>query len=156
MNTRPDLYKNTFPVSWELLHRDLRALARRIEKRGPFQGIVAIVRGGLIPAGIMARELNLRIVETVCVASYDGQRIGECIVNKSLSEVLPDGGRGWLIVDDLVDTGNTARMVRAQLPEACFVTVYAKPAGKPLVDEFITEVGQDTWVLFPWDDEGAD
>ena len=56
-----------------------------------------------------------------------------------------------MIVDDLVDTGKTARLVRDLLPDAHFATVYAKPMGKPLVDTFITEVSQDTWIHFPWD-----
>ena len=62
-------------------------------------------------------------------------------------------GRNWLLIDDLVDTGNTARVVRDILPRAHFATVYAKPAGRPVVDTFITEVSQDTWILFPWDAE---
>ena len=33
------------------------------------------------------------------------------------------------------------------------IQIDAKPAGKPLVDTFITEVSQDTWILFPWDTE---
>jgi len=60
-------------------------------------------------------------------------------------------GKRVLIVDDLVDTGNTARIVRELLPAAHFATVYAKPLGRPLVDTFITEVSQDTWIYFPWD-----
>ena len=62
-------------------------------------------------------------------------------------------GTGFLIVDDLVDTGATARVVRALLPKAHFACVYAKPAGQDAVDTFITEVSQDTWILFPWDTE---
>jgi xanthine phosphoribosyltransferase len=45
--------------------------------------------------------------------------------------------------------------VRARLPKAHFATVYAKPAGRPSVDSFITEVSQDTWILFPWDQEAV-
>ena len=60
-------------------------------------------------------------------------------------------GDGWLIIDDLVDTGKTARVVRKMLPKAHFACVYAKPLGKPLVDSYITEVSQDTWIFFPWD-----
>jgi xanthine phosphoribosyltransferase len=62
-------------------------------------------------------------------------------------------GKDWLIIDDLVDTGKTAAVIRKMLPRAHFATVYAKPQGKPLVDTFVTEVSQDTWVLFPWDSE---
>jgi xanthine phosphoribosyltransferase len=66
---------------------------------------------------------------------------------------MPGDDEGWLIIDDLVDTGRTAKVVREMLPKAHFATVYAKPAGRPLVDTFITEVSQDTWILFPWDTE---
>jgi xanthine phosphoribosyltransferase len=65
---------------------------------------------------------------------------------------LGDGrGRGVLVIDDLTDTGKTAKVVREMLPEAHFATVYAKPAGRPMVDTFVTEVSQDTWIYFPWD-----
>ena len=63
------------------------------------------------------------------------------------------GGQGVrvLLVDDLVDTGKTAKVVREIVPRAHLATVYAKPMGRPLVDTFITEVSQDTWIYFPWD-----
>ena len=60
-----------------------------------------------------------------------------------------------LVIDDLVDTGKTARLVRDMVPKAHYATLYAKPAGRPLVDTFITEVSQDTWILFPWDQEAT-
>jgi xanthine phosphoribosyltransferase len=139
----------TFPVSWWELHRDAKALAWRLIGEGPFKGIVAITRGGLVPAAIIARELDLRLIDTVCIASYDDMEQGNLAVLKSVE----GNGEGYLIVDDLVDTGKTARAVREMLPEAHFATIYAKPAGRPLVDSFITEVSQDTWILFPWDTE---
>ena len=144
-------YKKTFPVSWEQLHRDARVLAWRLLESGPYTGIAAITRGGLVPAAVIARELDIRLIETVCIISYDWQKQGDdgC---KVLRTVEGDG-EGWLIIDDLVDTGRTAQVVRAMLPKATFATVYAKPAGKPLVDAFVTEVSQDTWILFPWDSE---
>ena len=115
----------------------------------PWKGIVAITRGGLVPASIIARELEIRLVDTVCISSYDFQQQGETSVLKSPTI----DSNGLLLIDDLVDTGQTARIVKDLLPEAHFATVYAKPAGRPLVDTFITEVSQDTWILFPWDTE---
>ena len=116
---------------------------------------MAVTRGGLVPAAIVARELNIRLIETVCIASYSHQSQGELKVLKSVAAdivKLGDGdGKGVLIVDDLVDTGKTARVVRELLPKAHFATVFAKPMGRPLVDTFITEVSQDTWIFFPWD-----
>ncbi len=145
-----------FPVSWDEFHRDARALAWRLAEAGPFEAIVCITRGGLVPAAIVARELNIRLIETVCVVSYqDYKRQGELHLIKGVAaEVVRIGGgegRGVLIVDDLVDTGKTAQIVRAILPKAHFAAVYAKPMGRPLVDTFITEVSQDTWIYFPWD-----
>jgi xanthine phosphoribosyltransferase len=144
--------EKAFPVSWDQFHRDARALAWRLSSAGPFDGIVAVTRGGLVPAAIVARELDVRIIETVCVASYDHIAQGELRVLKSIAEsVGGGGGKGVLIVDDLVDTGKTAKLVREMLPKAHFATVYAKPMGRPMVDTFITEVSQDTWIFFPWD-----
>jgi xanthine phosphoribosyltransferase len=144
-----------FPVSWDQFHRDCRALTWRLNDLGPFHAVIAITRGGLVPAAIVARELNVRIIDTICIASYDHTTQGELKVLKSVSdEVAKLGGgtgKGMLIVDDLVDTGQTARLVRQMLPDAHFASVYAKPQGRPLVDTFITEVSQDTWIFLPWD-----
>ena len=138
-----------FPVSWQELHRDAKALAWRLSSLGEIRGVVAVTRGGLVPAAIVARELNIRWIDTFCVASYDEQEQGAIHILKAV-----DGdGEGLLIVDDLVDTGATARVVRDALPKAHFASVYAKPAGRPLVDSFVTEVSQDTWIHFPWDTE---
>ena len=109
-----------------------------------------------MPAAIVARELNVRLIETVCVASYQNYKNeGELKVLKGVAPEIvarcARKGKGVLIVDDLVDTGKTARVVRDLLPAAHFATVYAKPMGRPLVDTFITEVSQDTWIYFPWD-----
>jgi xanthine phosphoribosyltransferase len=145
-----------FPVSWDQFHRDARALAWRLAEAGPFQAIVCITRGGLVPAAIVARELNLRLIETVCVESYEapGQQ-SDIKVLKGVADAIAriggGAGKGVLIVDDLVDTGKTARVVRELIPQAHFAAVYAKPLGRPMVDTFITEVSQDTWIYFPWD-----
>ena len=138
-------------VGWEQLHRDGKALARRLVAHGPFRGIVAIARGGLIPAAILARELEIRVIETVSVVTYDEQQRGA--PQRVKPPAAAGNGEGWLLVDDLVDTGTTARLVRALLPRAHFATLYAKPAGRPLADSFIEEVPQETWILFPWDTE---
>jgi adenine/guanine phosphoribosyltransferase-like PRPP-binding protein len=144
-----NVYNRTYPISWEQLHRDARALSWRLIEMGPWQGIIAITRGGLVPAAIIARELDIRLVDTICIASYAGRDRGRVKVLKKTT----GNGEGWLLVDDLVDTGKTAKFVREMVPRAHFATVYAKPAGRPLVDTFMTEVSQDTWILFPWDSE---
>ncbi|QCE32242.1 xanthine phosphoribosyltransferase [Acetobacteraceae bacterium] len=140
-------------ISWDEFHRDARTLSERLMKAYPnkFKGLIAITRGGLIPAAILARELGCRVVDTISVATYTheaGTR-GEPKVLKA--PVDCGDGEGWLLVDDLVDSGVTAKFVRDMLPKAAFACLYAKPDGKDLTDYFIREVPQDTWILFPWD-----
>ena len=97
-----------FPVSWDQFHRDCRALTWRLNDVGPFHAVVAITRGGLVPAAIVARELGVRIIDTVCVASYDHTKQGDLKVLKGISAdtaklgdtsgrfgLLPDEGGAW-------------------------------------------------------------
>lgn len=143
-----------FQVSWEQLHRDARALAWRLVEHGEWETIVCITRGGLVPTAIIARELGIRVIETVCVTSYhDYRNQAELEILKRVDPALveQDGGAKVLIIDELVDTGGTAQVVREMLPKAHFATVYAKPMGRKFVDTFVTEVSQDTWIYFPWD-----
>ncbi len=149
MSQAGERYQKTFPISWEQLHRDSKALAWRLADMQTWKGIITITRGGLVPASIIARELEIRLVDTVCISSYDFKDQGEIKILKPVDIDSND----WLLIDDLVDTGKTAGIVKEMLPSAHFATVYAKPAGRPLVDTFITEVSQDTWILFPWDTE---
>ena len=135
-------------VTWDQLHRDARSLAAALMGRN-IRGLVAISRGGLVPAAIVARELECRLVESICVASYDEESFGEPRLLKA--PAAAGDGEGFVIIDDLGDSGTTARLVRALLPRAYFACLYAKPAGAPVADVWVTEVPQDTWVLFPWD-----
>lgn len=154
-------HEKGFHVSWDQIHRDARALAWRLDGKGPgedgaWRAVVGITRGGLVPAMIVSRELDIRVVDTISVKSYhsgggkaDQRR--EAQVIKSPDAALMGDGTGILIVDDLVDSGKTLELIRSLYPRAHFATVYAKPHGKPQVDSYITEVSQDTWIFFPWD-----
>lgn len=154
-NPPPLPHEKGFHVSWDQLHRDSRALAWRLDNKGPADGawkaIVAITRGGMAPAMIIARELDIRTVDTISVKSYDHQSQTEAAVLKPPSTELVGDGEGILVIDDLVDSGRTLELVRRFLPKAHFATVYAKPKGSNQVDSYITEVSQDTWIFFPWD-----
>lgn len=143
-----DPYRHNLSVSWEEFHRLSRVLSERLLERAPWRMLVAVTRGGLVPAAIVARELDLRVVDTLCIASYDDRSRGAPQVLKAAGA---GDGEGVLVVDDLVDTGVTAKVMRGLLPKAHFATVFAKPEGRPLVDTFVAEIGQDTWIVFPWD-----
>ncbi len=148
-------HEKGFHISWDQIHRDSRALAWRLDGKGPEDGawkaVIAITRGGMAPAMIVARELDIRTVDTISVKSYDHQQQSDAVVLKSPDMALMGDGTGVLIIDDLVDTGKTLKVVRELFPKAHIATVYAKPKGRPMVETFITEVSQDTWIFFPWD-----
>ncbi len=141
------------PIAWELFHRDARQLAHKLMSKGPFKGIVAITRGGLIPSSIIARELDIRVIECVGVAAYEDRTQGQAKILKGLDKDLVGDGDGWLVIDDLVDSGVTARVVKQMLPKAHVATVYAKPEGQAEAHTFVVAVRQDVWLLFPWDAE---
>ena len=153
-------HEKGFHISWDQIHRDSRALAWRLDGKGPDNGawkaIVAITRGGMAPAMIIARELDVRTVDTISVKSYysgggQADQRREAQVLKSPDAEMMGDGTGILVIDDLVDSGKTLELVRKLYPNAHFATVYAKPEGEPQVDTFITGVSQDTWIFFPWD-----
>lgn len=149
MSATPSPYNKNFIVSWDEFHRDAKALAWRLLSIKQFKSLIAITRGGMVPSAIVARELGIRHIDTICLASYDEQHQGEMQILKS----VPGDGVDCLLIDDLVDTGRTAKIVRQMLPKAHLATVYAKPQGLPHVDTFVTQVSQDTWIRFPWDME---
>jgi xanthine phosphoribosyltransferase len=149
-------HEKGFHISWDHIHRDSRALAWRLDKHGPLEGgawraVVAVTRGGMAPAMILARELDIRTVDTISIRSYDNQTQAAASVLKKPDAALMGDGKGILVIDDLVDSGKTLELIRIMYPKAHFATVYAKPKGRPMVDTFITEVSQDTWIFFPWD-----
>ena len=146
-------YHDDVYVSWDELHRDTRELCRRLLAMDrTFQRVVAVTRGGLFPAAIVARELDVRLVDTICVVSYRGTE-GQAQEEAEILKAPEGDGEGCLLIDDLVDTGRTAEAIRERMPRAFFATVYAKPAGRPETDLCIREVPQTTWIRFPWDTE---
>ena len=143
-----DPYRHNLAVSWEEFHRLSRVLCERLVDLGPWTQLVAVTRGGLVPAAIVARELGRRGSNPLTIASYEDRDRG---APQLLKAAGTGDGAGVLVIDDLVDTGLTARVMRGLLPKAHFATVFAKPEGRPLVDTFVAEVDQDTWIVFPWD-----
>lgn len=147
-------YKNEIVISWPELHRDARYLSQVLHGIAEWKGIVAITRGGLVPAALVARELEIRLIDTVCVVSYGRNEEGGAEQKQGQLrwlKTIEGDGDGWLLIDDLVDTGLTAQAVRERLPKAHFATLYAKPLGRPIVDTFVKEFKQDKWIFFPWD-----
>ena len=136
--------------SWHETHREATDLADRLKPLGPWTGMIAITRGGMVPAAIVARVLGIRMIDTICLASYDNEIKGPVQIVKPAPADIGDG-EGWLLIDDVADSGATAEEARRQLPKAHYAALYVKPASRPFVDTFLREVDQDVWIDFPWD-----
>ncbi|UDG81191.1 Xanthine phosphoribosyltransferase [Candidatus Hartigia pinicola] len=134
-------------VTWDMLQMYARELAKRLLPVNQWSGIIAVSRGGLIPGALLARELGIRYVDTLCISSYDHDNLRELNVIKRVES----DGKGFIIIDDLVDTGGTAKVIRNMYPKAYFVTLFTKPKGRHLVDDYIINITQDTWIEQPWD-----
>ncbi len=156
MSSSQSRYEDDIVISWPELHRDARYLSEMLHELGTWAGIIAITRGGLVPAALVARELEIRLIDTFCVSSYDSGKSGGAAQEQGDVTILKGvkgNGEGFLLIDDLVDTGRTARVARRLLPKAHFATLYAKPAGRPIVDTCVKEFKQSKWIHFPWDIE---
>jgi len=144
--TNPSL----LPLSWDDIERDARILAGKLEALAPFTGILAVTRGGLAPALLVAQIMDIRTIETIGLSSYQDRQARDMTLVKPASADLKDGA-GWLVIDDLADTGATFKAVRSRFPQAQYAALYAKPLGKPHVDLYVSDVEQAVWLVFPWE-----
>ena len=136
-------------ISWEEFHQHTKLLAQKIKANGTYNKIIAISRGGLLPAGVISYELDIRNTQAINISSYDGERqrtIEEIVIKADIGEV----DEQTLIIDDLTDTGTTFRLVKQLFPKATLTAVYAKPKGKKDVDIYGVDI-PDKWIVFPWD-----
>ena len=146
--------EKAFRISWDQFHRDNKALAwKLLELNKEWKYIVPITRGGLVPAAIISRELGILTIETLSISSYSqyNNRSELSILKDINDEVKVTKGEGVLVIDDLSDTGRTFQVTKEFLPHAHYATAYVKPQGKQVVDTYITEVSQETWIYLPWD-----
>lgn len=137
-------------ISWEEFNQDTLTLAQELKQHGPWNGIIAIARGGLVPAAILAQALEIKVIDTLCTSSYEDSTQTKTSAPIVLNTAEEKPGR-WLIVDDLVDTGHTAKIAKDLFPSATVVCVYAKPKGEPFTTFYAKKMPQSTWVVFPWE-----
>lgn len=136
-------------IRWEEFHQDVKSVCEKIKNSGTYNKIVAISRGGLLPAGIIAYELDIRNCHAINIATYIGDEHRELDHLDNLDDVGEINSQ-TLIVDDLADSGQTFRLLRQEFPKARFVSIYSKPAGLKEVDIYAREL-PDQWIVFPWD-----
>ena len=136
-------------IRWDEFHQDVKDVCEKIKNSGTYNKIVAISRGGLLPAGIIAYELDIRNCHAINIATYIGDEHRELDHLDNLDDVGEINSQ-TLIIDDLADSGQTFRLLRQEFPKARFVSIYSKPAGLKEVDIYAREL-PDQWIVFPWD-----
>ncbi len=136
-------------ISWEEFHQDTKDLCQKIKATGKYNKIIAVSRGGLIPAGIIAYELDIRNNEAINFSSYDNDEQRKTQDIEFAAEV-GNVDENTLIIDDLADSGQTFQILRQHYPQARFVTVYAKEQGAKQVDIYAKDI-PNKWIVFPWD-----
>ena len=146
---------NKHYISWEIFHKDVLELSKKIAhiiKKEQIKGIVTITRGALVPSAIIANEFNIRKIEAISLKSYDKNQ-NQCDIEVlSLPyEALKERGNNWIIIDELVDTGNTLAYIENLMPKALFFSVYLKEIKFPYLKSYVKSFSQDTWLVFPWE-----
>lgn len=147
-------------LTWEIFGEATRALSRAIVADG-FEPdvVVAIARGGLLPAGAIAYGLGVKNCGALNVEFYTG--VGTVL---EAPELLPPDldlgylpGRRVLLVDDVADSGRTLAMAVQMLREAGAevrsVCIYTKPGSVALPDYAWRET--PLWIDFPWSATGS-
>lgn len=142
-------------ISWPRFDRLTRRLAGRIVASGwrP-EVIVAIARGGMAPARVLADELDLAAVASLRVAHYwQAQKSRAARVVDSLCADI--SGKRALLVDDVADSGETFAAaldhLAARKPaEIRSAVILYKTVSPYRPDYFAVELRSWRWILFPW------
>ena len=120
-----------------------------------WKGMIVITRGGLVPGAFLSQSMNLKNIRVLGVASYKKTQQGN-LKKFYHPEDIKEGGEGWLVVDEISDTGETLKYIRTLYPKAFYVSMVVKPKGKPQVDAYGAESDQETFIVFPWEKEALD
>ena len=139
-------------ISWTEFEEDTKQLGLKLaELNKKWTTIVAVARGGLVLAAIISHIFPVRHIETVCAVSYDDATFEQDSLR--LLNEYRSHSEDILVIDDLVDSGKTFKLLRGMLPNAHFASVYAKPTGIPTTQTYYKLFAHDTWLVFPWEEQ---
>lgn len=143
-------------ITWLDFQKLARTLAHAIVDSGfEVDLIIAIARGGLIPARILADYLGIMNVASFRIDHYRGsERTREAILRNPLSPEIT--GRRVLLVDDVSDSGETFEVALRHLRE-CLPTVEIRTAvlhhkveSRYVPDYFAAKIIKWRWITYPW------
>jgi xanthine phosphoribosyltransferase len=136
-------------LSYHDIHTDCIELAKKIKKKYKPEKLILISRGGLIPGSIIANYLGIQDVDVIALKTYaDRKRSKEIKVYKRIKSE-----KKLVVIDDLVDSGETAKIVKEMMPNSKFVVLYAKTSGKKQADLHLFDFKDSDWLVFPWEQD---
>lgn len=141
-------------LTWSEFEQKTLELVKKIKadpEHKKFKNILALTRGGLIPAYFVARELGIKNIKTMCLVSYGDTREQSEIKHLKIdgfSEEIYDPEH-WLIIDDICDSGKTLDFVEAMYPKTKSACVYVKEIRD--CDYYAEKVPNELWLNFPWE-----
>lgn len=142
-------------LSWEEVKEMCLTLKRKCDQhRSSWKGLLIVTRGGLVPGAFLSQFMNIKTIRVIGVASYAHAKQGK-LKKFYHPQDITDGGKGWLVVDEICDTGETLKYIRTLYPHAFYASMVVKPKGKRQVDVYASESDQDTFIVFPWEKESA-
>jgi len=141
-------------INWEEIENDCVILYEKINKNFKFNCIVAICRGGWVPARIISDLSNVNLIGSLRIESYDVYNKKEARITQDVSIDVKD--KNVLLVDDIADTGDTLMLAKEYLikkfPKNLMIaTLHYKQKSKIKPDFFVKEVENDVWIIYPWE-----
>lgn len=142
-------------LTWTQFGEVGRELAQRIVDSGYRPEIViAVARGGLLPAGHLAYALGVKLADAINVEFYTDveSTLADPVLLAPLLDIDAITGKRLLVVDDVADSGRTLALVLELLQRAGAqvrsAVVYAKPAS--VIEPDYVWKRTDEWIVFPW------
>lgn len=142
--------------TWSEFENDCYCMYRElVESNKQWRVLVPVTRDGLFVAGMLSHWMDIQLVDTLCLSSYEGTEQGKRvkILKKVAFHIDLLSGSGLLVVDAICDTGKTGEVVKTLYPQCTFASVLVKPQGEPVADHYGAKVSQNAWIIFPWDRE---
>lgn len=122
----------------------------------PIKQIIPIARGGLVPATIISHLTNVPIKCAIQAQSYKAYNQQEIKFSHVIPALTLEEQRSTLIVDDIIDSGNTLAAVAHYYPRCSMAALVSK--GKvdeeylPGIRKFVYKnTPKDCWIVFPWE-----
>lgn len=142
-------------LTWDGLGEASRELAQTIvDSDFDPEIIIAVARGGMIPAGALTYALGTKLTDAINVEFYTGlaQTLPDPVLLAPMLDTESITGKRLLVVDDVVDSGRTMQLVIKLLrgfgADVRSAVLYAKPTTVVLPDFVWHHTAQ--WIVFPW------